>query len=268
MNRIWILVAIILAVIVSWMSRSLKNDLSIYHTADWWNPESSFSILHRMNKIRVPYFVRHLNRTEGPKKFIDIGCGGGLVTEAIASQSNLTVNITGYDISQASLDKAIEHGSGIPGLNYQYGSMYAIPLSDSSVDGVIVSDILEHLETVPVALDEIFRVLKPGGVVVFDTIARTNWSWLTTYFVAQELLGIVHPGAHDWRLFINPEELEVMLTQAGFKTDKSEWLGICAEISPMNAWNKQSMYQLIESFYEDKNDLSSSYMGYAIKPPL
>jgi 2-polyprenyl-6-hydroxyphenyl methylase/3-demethylubiquinone-9 3-methyltransferase len=105
--------------------------------------------------------------------------------------------------------------------------------------------------------------LKPNGVFVFDTIARTWWSYLSTYLVAQEILGIVQPGAHDWSMFINPDELEILLRNAGFETDKAEYVGIGSSLSLFNAMEKQSLYHLIRTFHADKADLSSSYMGSA-----
>jgi 2-polyprenyl-6-hydroxyphenyl methylase/3-demethylubiquinone-9 3-methyltransferase len=247
---------------LTWLSP--KNDLSIYTRADWWSPTSSFSILNRMNDVRVPFFITHLPINGS---IADLGCGGGLVTEPVGLSGKYK-SVQGFDINEASLEKAIGHLPSSAGsiVSYKLGSIYEIPLPSGSVDGVIVSDVFEHLDDLPKALREIHRILKPNGVVVFDTIARTWWSWLSTYFVAQEVLGIVQPGAHDWSMFINPEELENELIKAGFGTSRDQWLGIGANISPLNAWNRGSLYYLIESFFEDQADLSSSYMGFARKP--
>ncbi len=166
------------------------------------------------------------------------------------------------------MEKARIHAtdSGLSFIEYYTGSIYSIPISSKSVDVVIVSDVLEHLNDIELALKEVFRVLRPGGLFVFDTIARTLWSWLTTYFVAQELLGLVEPGAHDWSMFINPNELDSRLQKLGFVTNSSDWRGINSHWSFINAIVNQSKYDFIESFFEDKADLSASFMGYAIKP--
>lgn len=239
------------------------NDLSIYDSARWWDDDSSFAILRRMNLVRVPYFLSHFGKDA--KNIIDVGCGGGFVAEDIARTGKYSVS--GFDISEASLNMAKNHAKSqsLP-ITYRKGSIYSIPLPDASVDVVIVSDVLEHLDDISGALREIFRVLKPSGVFVFDTIARTAWSYLSTYLVAQELTGIVEPGAHDWGMFINPEELEVSLENAGFTTDRSRWAGIGANLSVVNAIRKNSMYDIIESFFRDDSDFSASYMGYAVKP--
>jgi 2-polyprenyl-6-hydroxyphenyl methylase/3-demethylubiquinone-9 3-methyltransferase len=240
-----------------------RNDLSIYETADWWNPNSSFAILRRMNVVRVPFFLKH--GIFGPNRVVvDLGCGGGLVTEEIAKQSPMSV-VTGFDMSAQSIEVAKNHGKGVSNLSYQVGSIYNLPLPNSSVDTVIVSDVFEHLDDLPKALGEIGRILKPGGIVVFDTIAKTWWSFLSTYLVAQEVLGIVEAGAHDWHMFINPEKLESMFVDAGFATNRSEWEGIVGNIDVLAVIRSWRLGDLISSFSVSRTDLSTSYMGYAVK---
>ena len=268
LQTLWVFaVATPLLAVIGWRvfvgHSNTLNDLSIYDVAMWWDADSPYSILLRMNEVRVPYFLSHFpNFTVS---VIDVGCGGGLVSEAVARAG---FSVTGFDISEASLGVARGHAALTPGLDLHYrsGSIYSIPLPDASTDAVIVSDVLEHLSDIPLALSEIFRVLKPGGVFVFDTIARTPWSWLTTYFVAQEVIGMVQPGAHDWAMFVNPTELEALLTSAGFQTDRKTWAGIVAELSMVNAVAKGSKFDFIKSFHKDDSDMSSSYMGFAVKP--
>ena len=265
----WLYATLILpAVLVVWLqfstSQKLLNDLSIYDRADWWNPNVSFSILHKMNNIRIPYFVRQFP-AKSTRSVIDIGCGGGQVSELMAKDFGF--NVTGIDISRNSLEIAKLHASqSNVTVTYMLGSIYSIPIDDGQFDAVIVSDVLEHLHDIPLALSEIFRVLKPGGVLVFDTINRTWWSWLTTYMIAQEILGIVEPGAHDWNMFITPTELESFLIQSGFTTNASTWSGIVGKLNFSNALQLYNKYELISHFIEDKLDLSCSYMGYAQKP--
>jgi 2-polyprenyl-6-hydroxyphenyl methylase/3-demethylubiquinone-9 3-methyltransferase len=168
---------------------------------------------------------------------VDVGCGGGFVLENIA-QAHLNLHLkslTGFDISANSLLQARTHAADQSNLTplpvYQQASVYDLPVANQSVDVVIISDVLEHLQEVPRALQEIKRVLRPNGVVVFDTIARSWWSFLSTYLIAQEVLGIVEAGAHDWSMFINPSEIDAMLCEAGFETTPSAWRGIGATFS-------------------------------------
>lgn len=259
-----IIILLFVGFIARYFQKSSKdNDLSIYDDADWWNPNSSFSLLHRMNGVRIPFFVTNLPLNGS---IVDVGCGGGLVTEPVGLSGRFH-SVLGLDINNKALDKARKHILDNSIVSYKTASIYNIPLSNSSVDGVIVSDVFEHLEDLPRALVEVFRILRPGGVVVFDTIARSWWSWLSTYFAAQEVLGIIEPGAHDWNLFINPQELESVLISIGFIANASEWIGIAPKLSIVNALKKRSKYHLIESFFEDPHDLRSSYMGVAVKAP-
>jgi len=246
----------------------MNNDLSIYNEARWWDFEnSSFVILHRMNNVRIPYFVDKGILNVSRPVIVDVGCGGGLVTESVAKLVPRG-SVVGIDISEPSLGIARAHAKsqGVKNLIYKIGSIYEIPIESSSADLVIVSDVLEHLENVDDAILEVYRILKPGGIFVFDTIARSWWSFLSTYFVAQEVLGLVEPRAHDWFMFINPEELEKELVHAGFKTDRNEWRGIVGDLDFFGALRSKNLYNLIPSFSNSKDDLSTSYMGYAIKP--
>ena len=249
-----------------------KNDLKIYDTARWWDNDSPFRILRIMNQVRVPFFLSHFPSGSEirPLVVLDVGCGGGLVSEAIAQVGvEKNFNVTGIDISAPSIAVASEHARlhhRSPNLSFRVGSVYALPFADDSVDVVVISDVLEHLSDVDSAIKEIFRVLRPKtGTLVFDTIARTWWSWLSTYFVAQEILGMVAPGAHDWSMFINPEELAEILTSNGFATKVNEWAGIVPDLSPRDAFMEKSIYHLIKGFRKDSSDLSASYMGFARK---
>jgi 2-polyprenyl-6-hydroxyphenyl methylase/3-demethylubiquinone-9 3-methyltransferase len=256
----------------------IKNDLSLYHTAEWWSERSSLFILRRMNEVRVPYFMSKFPNKSLDKdmpldidididiEIVDVGCGGGFVLEDLAKAGFR--NLTGFDISEPSLEKARKHAgeSGFVSIKYSVGSAYDIPVASDSLDVVIISDVLEHLEDKKLALGEAFRVLRPGGVLVFDTIARTLWSWLSTYLAAQEILGLIEPGVHDWDMFIQPHELGAMLASQGFLTNVSQWRGIDSKWSLSKAFVNWNKFDFIESFYEAKDDLTASYMGCAYKP--
>jgi ubiquinone biosynthesis O-methyltransferase len=225
------------------------------------------AILKKMNSVRVPYFKEKL-REYGSNDVLDVGCGGGYVSEELALEG---FDVTGVDISNNSLALAAQHAHSIERevplkLVYKFGSALQLPFPDNTFDAVVASDVFEHLTELPRALSEIHRVLKPGGLLVFDTIAKTYWSFLAIWLVAQEMTGVVHAGAHDYRLFINPSDLGVLLAAAGFsKANHAAWEGIGAVISPLRSLWHWSKYEVIESFYRDLNDLSGSYMGCAVK---
>lgn len=166
-----------------WRGSGTLNDLSLYDRAPWWDPASPYNLLLRMNEVRVPYFLRFLPSAER-LLIMDAGCGGGFVAEALAKRGH---KVVGVDLSAPALEAARAHAAlaALPDLQYVQGSIYALPAEDSSLDVVVACDVFEHLADVPAALREIARVLKPGGVLVFDTIAKTAWSFLGPFLVAQ-----------------------------------------------------------------------------------
>jgi len=127
--------------------------------------------------------------------------------------------IIGIDRSEASILQAEQHANMI-GLNTQYkiGDAYHLECEDSSVDGVVMSDVLEHLHDLPRALQEVSRILKPDGVFVFDTVNRTIKSYVEAIILVQESpFGAVPNHTHDWSLFIKPEELKSVCSDVGME---------------------------------------------------
>jgi 2-polyprenyl-3-methyl-5-hydroxy-6-metoxy-1,4-benzoquinol methylase len=134
----------------------------------------------------------------------------------------------------------------------------------------IISDVVllilkEHLHDLRKSLSEIHRVLKPGGVFVFDTINRTWWSWVMGILVAQETIGIVPPNAHDWRLFITPEELKRVLEETGFEVTEypASWRGMSLFPKIFKFLTSFSVLKSIGS--AETADLSVNYLGWARK---
>jgi len=237
-------------------------DNYFYDQVDWWKNSGPVSPLSKMNYVRVPYFARHLNISG---KILDIGCGGGLVTEELAVMG---FSITGMDMSENSLRQAGRHAekSAVAlDVNYVQGNALHLPFSDGSFDGVVISDVLEHIEDLPRSISEISRVLRPGGVLVFDTINRTPFSFFGIYLIAQELFQIIPKNAHSPSLFIQPEELFLLLKRAGFESTLDSWSGIVANLSPVKALRTWNANRLISGFFESPTDLSGSYQGWARK---
>ena len=202
-------------------SASIDNDLysDAAHVATWHSEDTSrqLATLQLLNAARIPYFDRVWRQQLelGPSRegsFLEIGCGGGIATGALAT---LGYNMTGVDPAAASLEAAREH-AGRLGLHERMHFLRgdACDLSmfpRESFDGVLLADVLEHLYDLPKAVAQAWRVLRPGGVLAFDTINRTFASYVLTIALAQEGLRIVPPRTHDWRLYIKPHELTYLL---------------------------------------------------------
>jgi 2-polyprenyl-6-hydroxyphenyl methylase / 3-demethylubiquinone-9 3-methyltransferase len=241
---------------------SVSIDNELYDHVDWWAEYGPVSLLRKMNYVRLSYFAKHLPLSG---RVLDVGCGGGLVSEELAVMG---FSVTGIDISEKSIDSARKHASRSEvhlDLKYEFGDAMNLPYPDASFDGVVVSDVLEHLHDLPRAIAEIHRVLRSGGVVVFDTINRTPFSYVAVYLIAQELLSIVPRSAHDPALFVKPSELVHVLEYVGFEASLVGWSGIVPHFAPVRALRAWDSRQLIYSFSESSSDLSGSYQGWARK---
>jgi len=193
-----------------------RNDLTLYDRLSntWWEPRGTLNQLTDFNPLRVGYFEEVVNSFRD-KSILDIGCGGGLLTEEFAKRG---ASVTGIDSSYKSLYEAKAHAceNGLE-IDYRLGNAAALSFPDKSFDIVVASEVLEHIENLNTALWEMSRVLKPGGLFLFDTPNRTWLSWL--YFIAfGEILSRRIPwGAHNPRMFIRPKELIRKLYTLGVK---------------------------------------------------
>ena len=179
----------------------------------WWDPRGPVRALHEINPLRVQYFLRAMTPLEG-RRVLDLGCGGGLMAEACARAGALTV---GLDASGPSLAAAQRHAAraGTPPIRYVQGRAEALPFPDAQFDAVGAADSLEHVDDLARTLDECARVLRPGGLLVFNTINRTWMARVIMIWGAQSLLRFAPPATHHYERFIRPEDLQRELRARG-----------------------------------------------------
>ena len=142
-----------------------------------------------------------------------------------------------------------------------------------SFDGVVMADVLEHLLDLPSAVREVRRVLRPGGVLVFDTINRTYKSYLFAVLLAQEVAAMVPPNTHDWRLFIKPHEMTFLLQAHGFLADTSTFRGMAPTVYPpppsaaLDALRRlpERPPPLPLSDFVEISSLEVNYLGWALR---
>ncbi len=191
----------------------VRNDLDLYerHAADWWDEGSdTFRSLHGVNRFRVALLEEWLGGRLRGARVVDLGCGGGLLSEPLAAQGAVVV---GIDLSHGSLGAA--RGRGMDGAClFVRGDARRAPLREGCADVVLLADVLEHLRDPAAALLEAGRLARPGGLVYVNTINRTARArWLAVGLA--EGLGLVPRGTHDPELFIAPRELERQAAAAG-----------------------------------------------------
>jgi len=226
-----------------------------------------------MNAGRIPYFTskwlanQNLPHDVNRSIYLDIGCGGGIATQELANNG---FNITGIDQSNESINTALEHArqDDVKNIHYVTGSAYSLPFPDEHFDGVVSSDVLEHILDLPSMLKEVRRVMKPGGRFVFDSINRTWKSWIIMILLAQKWsFGWVLPrNAHDWRLFITPDEMQKVLKNNGFEiAGRNELKGLQATFE-WRPWvilgSRGGLWGLFADFIQTE-DTAASYLWYA-----
>ena len=182
----------------------------------WWDRNGEFRALHDINPIRLAY-VR--DRTElAAKQVLDVGCGGGLLSEALASCG---ARVTGIDMADASLAVARRHMKD-SGLVIDYRQTMAEALADESpgrYDVVVCMELLEHVPRPASILDACARLVRPGGDVFFATVNRTWLAWLLVIVAAERVLGVVRKGTHDYRKLVKPEEVTQWGADAGLSLE-------------------------------------------------
>ncbi len=179
----------------------------------WWDPNSEFKPLHDINPLRVDYIDRHCGGLAG-KKVIDVGCGGGILAEAMAAKG---AEVTGIDMGEAPLSVARLHLLE-SGLDVHYRHATAEAMAEEAAGAFDVVTCLEMLEHVPDPASVIracAMLAKPGGKVFFSTINRNPKSYLFAIIGAEYLLRLLPKGTHDYRKFIRPSELERWAREAG-----------------------------------------------------
>jgi len=190
---------------------------------EWWDINGKFKPLHMFNPIRIEYILdittQHFKIDKNKKlplgslKILDIGCGGGLVSEPM---TRLGADTTGIDASNKNINIAKAHAKK-SNLNITY--LNSLPESlgaQNKFDIILNLEVVEHVEDLSLYLESCFKLLKPKGIMFTATLNRTLTSYMKAIVGAEYVLRWLPIGTHDWNKFIKPEELEKKITDLDF----------------------------------------------------
>ena len=191
--------------------------------AEWWDPTGKFKPLHEMNPCRLDYITRQIAAEFGrdltaPQPFaglrlLDIGCGGGLLSEPMA---RLGATVVGADAAERNIPVARLHAEQ-SGLNIDYRNTTAEALADAGevFDVVLNMEVVEHVADPLAYLTACQRLLRPGGLMICSTLNRNAKSFAMAIVGAEWVMRWLPKGTHDWKKFITPDELLDLIRRAG-----------------------------------------------------
>jgi 2-polyprenyl-6-hydroxyphenyl methylase / 3-demethylubiquinone-9 3-methyltransferase len=194
----------------------------------WWDLEGPQRALHKLNPIRISYlrhlFCSHFPDGQSPRdrkaelplrglRLVDLGCGGGLLSEPLAA---LGAKVTGVDPAEENIAAARRHAV-IAGLDVDYRATTVEALAETgeTFDIVLAMEVLEHVADVKGFLTAAAALVRPGGLFVGATLNRTLKSYALAIVGAEYVLRWVEPGTHDWTKFLRPAEMLAPLKAAG-----------------------------------------------------
>lgn len=225
---------------------------------EWWNPDGPFATLHRLNPVRLSFIRERVCRMNGRDpgadlpfaglQVLDIGCGGGLLSEPIAFWG---ADVLGIDASAKVIETARVHAAlvGAP-VTYRHALAEEVLATGRRFDVILNTEVIEHVAEPDRFLHSCCRLLKPGGIMITATLNRTVRSLLMAKIGGEYILNLLPRGTHDWRRFVKPAELTERLACHGVVVE--EMVGVA--FNPL--WNR---FRLTAS-------LAVNYMAVARRP--
>jgi 2-polyprenyl-6-hydroxyphenyl methylase/3-demethylubiquinone-9 3-methyltransferase len=192
---------------------------------EWWDPKGQFKALHRLNPARLGYIrdqaLAHFGRDGGVRRpleglsVLDIGCGGGLLSEPLA---RLGATVTGIDAAGRNVAVARLHAeqAGVA-VDYQEITAEALLEGGSRFDIVLAMEVIEHVENVPLFMKSCAGLVAPGGLLFIATINRTLRALALAIYGAEYVLRWIPRGTHQYEKFLTPEEVRALATRNGLR---------------------------------------------------
>ncbi len=193
--------------------------------AEWWDPEGKFKPLHMLNPCRLGYICAQVVAEFGRDlavalpfaglRVLDIGCGGGLLSEPMA---RLGAEVVGADAAERNIPVARVHAeqSGLV-IDYRHTTAEALAAAGEQFDVVLNMEVVEHVADPQAYLTACQELLKPGGLMICSTLNRTPKSFMMAIIGAEWVMRWLPKGTHDWAKFITPDELYALISKAGLR---------------------------------------------------
>ncbi len=213
----------------------------------WWDPTSEFRPLHEINPLRLEWI--NARAPLAGKNVIDVGCGGGILTESMARKG---ATVTGIDLGEKALKVADLH-SLESGVAVRYKLIAAEDMAEQEAgqyDVVTCMEMLEHVPDPGAIVRAVAKMVKPGGQVFFSTLNRNPKSYLFAVIGAEYILRMLPKGTHDYEKFITPAELSQYIRSAGLEVAGFKGMG----------------YNPLTKIYSLNDDTSVNYLVAARRP--
>lgn len=226
--------------------------------AEWWDEKGKFAPLHKFNPSRLAYIrekaLAQFGRDPDARRpfeglhLLDIGCGGGLLSEPMA---RLGFTVTGADASEKNIGTAKAHAAQ-EGLAIDYRATTAEDLAAAgeTFDIILNMEVIEHVADVKLFMASCAGMLKPGGMMIVATLNRTFKAWALAIVGAEYVLGWLPRGTHDWAKFLTPGELRIALEEGGLKV--ADLMGLA--------------YNPIADRWSRSTDTGVNYMMLGVRP--
>ena len=191
--------------------------------AEWWNPDGKFKPLHMLNPCRLDYITTQIAaeydrdlataKSLAGLRILDIGCGGGLLSEPMA---RLGAEVVGADAAPRNIAVARLHAeqAGLT-IDYRHTTAEDMAAAGEVFDVILNMEVVEHVSDPPAFLSACQRLLKPGGLMICSTLNRNPKSYLFAIIGAEQVMRWLPKGTHDWNKFITPDDLYDLIRKAG-----------------------------------------------------
>jgi len=204
-----------------------KNKLS-----EWWNINGNYKILHKINPLRLQFILNNFDKSIKKKHVLDIGCGGGLISESLAKTN---AQVTGIDENIYNIKQAKEHAK-INSLKITYKNQSLdsfFKKNKKKFDLILCLEVLEHVDNVEKTIEKISKLMNPDGTLILSTINRNLKSLIFAKIFGEYVLNWIPIGTHQFEKFLKPKEIAELLKLKKIKIKKIKGM----EFNPIsNKW--------------------------------